>query len=122
MREIVRNLQKARALISDPQHWLINIMSKLRGEGDYAYCALGAVEKAVGAERYRGSQDCLPEILALDAMIPPGGHDKRSEHGYHYGNHRAALRVANYNNASTHQEVLAWFDSAIEFQKTAPAE
>ena len=114
---VLENLQKARDLIAEPEHFVTGIRHcpRAAAEGSYAHCALGAIEAAMGKEHLWSADSCYPEVLALSACIPDGAvrdippsvHDSR---------------VAAYNNRSGHKTVLAWFDRAIEVQKEHPTE
>lgn len=97
-------LKKARGFIAKPQHWTQGIR-----EDHGAYCALGALDKAFGGEY---ACDFTPTVSFLRSImtkrelsLEPGDCQNYSDD---------AGKVAKFNNAASHREVLRLFDRAIK--------
>lgn len=99
---ILEILQKARALIADPEHWTRGVSARTRhgipctvGEG-HSFCAIGALDRAMAGV-----------VWSLDQEFP---HDiLRKAIG--------TLGIADWNDRSNHVDVLAGFDKAIELAR-----
>lgn len=120
MNDRVRNnLMKARELIADHRDWGLGSLAQWCQYPDGTHCqhcALGAIGAAVGLPpnvlfdgNYAALEAaCRLEILALAKESPlyeplPGASTRR-----------LSRAVFLHNDSSTHEEVLAWFDRAIE--------
>lgn len=119
---LIAQLEQARDLIAKPGTWVkrrrkvkrapIPLLERLAGGQPYAYCALGALDKARGGRITESNEDCDPLVLALYAALPPKarwGHDK----------HR---NVYYYNDTHEQHEVISLFNRAIELQREHPME
>ena len=124
---VIGTLERSRKLITPPEKWCIERI-EYRG----AYCALGALSAVRGTQMHAYRSDVCYEtmdVIALDAAIPAGKrHVPYTYTGvngtgkYTMSPNGPTQRVASYNNRSTHEEVLAWFDRAIALQKEHPME
>lgn len=93
-------LVAARAVIAKPENWTINALARdkhnepthANADDAVCFCAAGAIRKAVG------SID-MNVIEALEEVLLDRGQDPN---------------VPTFNDRSTHAEVLALFDAAIE--------
>lgn len=88
-------LKTARELISKPENWCVKDSYKPVYPRGMAYCAIGAVWAASTALNMPQAYDLA--YCALGRAIP-----------------RGQLYVSSWNDSSTHEEVLAGFDRAIE--------
>lgn len=105
----VEILTKARQLITPSKKWTKYIRKTCgweNGKYTFSYCALGALD-AVRGEIENRKELIAPEIEALAKTInvPPTRADT------------LPWIVADFNNNHDHDEVLAWFDRAIEYAK-----
>ena len=100
--EVVRILKHAKALIADKEHWLQEAFAT-NAEGRNTspwnadavnFCAVGANRKAAGMEHSEGSR----KYLAIACKLMTFGE---------YSN------IAEFNDRSTHEEVMELFDVAI---------
>lgn len=119
--DVLRNLEKAREIITPKDKWCTGLRWRMREDGEYAHCALGAIEAAIGGIEQKNLADCCtPEVVALVAAIPPA---EKATTAKSWGvNISNAAHVATYNNRSNHQTILTWFDRAIELQREHPME
>lgn len=100
MQEVVDVLVRARALIASEDRWCRGSYSKLQDDGFFAFCAVGAELQAT-----RGIVDWSdesPSLLALIAALPEG-YDR--------------ISVFNDDPKTTHADVLALYDRAIEMER-----
>jgi len=116
--DVVKNLEKAREIITPREKWIVGNRWRELKEGGYAHCALGAIEMAKGGISHKNSaKNCDPEVVALAAAIPANEKAKALQvTGVH------AAQVAHYNNRIDHETVLKWFDKAIQLQREHPME
>lgn len=123
--EVAHRLSKARQLITPPEKW--NQGSQITKKDDgFSHCALGAlnfvdVDLESKTAFLDGASNCNLQLYwgcvnALAAEVPPdievtyaGEVVKRLRDTVHL-----STLVAGYNNMSSHETVLAWFDQAIE--------
>jgi hypothetical protein len=121
---ILKTLIDARAKITERENWLIGIRVAPNINGTYAYCALGAIEAALGVTRSPldlWHEDYIATCRILAATIE----NEIDENIHHcvkrfYGNNHVLIDenlIAEYNNRHSHKEVLAWFDRAIASQR-----
>ena len=104
--ESIELLQSARELIAAPQHWTKGSYRRYRRTGQRAYCVLGAIHESLWADDYtpeRYAAIKTPAIASLYMAIPKdfmGG-------------------LPEYNDArrTTHADILALFDRAIELAR-----
>ena len=90
-------LSHARKMIEDPSHWVQGAWKCPLGDGAFRRCAYQAVHDAA-------NEIGLPDLAALKALARAVG-DAR----------RAPRRVVPaFNDRSSHKEVLALFDLALE--------
>lgn len=94
---VKENLIKAKALIDTPEKWT-------RGEYMHSgcFCALGALAEALDIDPVSARLSMTPELLALRGAVP-----------------EPFFSVWRYNDepSTTHADVLALFDRAIEAAK-----
>lgn len=106
-------LTKARAAIATPEQWCQNI----RHSG-LAYCALGAIDCALGDSGYGSAAEKSPATALLAAVLRPEERERsirRLREVFEVsGRPSNPSLVAQFNNSSSHAEVLAIFDRAIE--------
>ena len=102
-------LQKARELITDPTNWTQNVTARdnqnfpvVATQRDACqWCAVGALARTVylnigfkqRAKAYLKAQQSLQKVIPEDTLI------------------------GTYNDNHTHQDILATFDKAIEFEE-----
>lgn len=122
--DVVRNLEKAREVITPPEKWCVGSRHSSAG----AHCALGAIEVAAQTGRYH-ADNCTPPVVALAAAIPADEREaikaarlKDGRNGHVPGVNDNTYLVAVYNNTSDHKTVLEWFDRAIQLQREHPME
>jgi hypothetical protein len=121
---ILTTLIDARAKITQRENWLIGIRAAPNMNGTYAYCALGALEAALGLTRSNldlWHEEYIDTCRVLATTIE-NEIDERIHHCVKrfYGNNHILIYenlIAEYNNRHTHKEVLAWFDRAIASQR-----
>ena len=101
------DLIAARALIARPGDWGTVWRSR---RGSSPYCALGAIAKAIfgDAESYRVYCDGDAVLAPLAAALPA---EARNTSRF------TSTQIGLFNDRSTHAEVLALFDRAIERQR-----
>lgn len=108
-----------RAAIASPENWTRHIRKISRGDG-FAYCALGALDHALGhdCDRPRNSS---PAIDALALSLTPSQVQETNVHCTRIWGEDTKLDgpglVAQFNNSHSHEEVLAVFDRAIQRQR-----
>ncbi len=107
MTSVQESLQKARALISDPDCWCINRLSQIGPSGRMQYCAIGAVQQVAVWGTWAEAHTALAKVAAQRLDEP--------YHGMFSGKH-----IAEYNNSHTHAEVLSMFDEAIQSLEAKP--
>lgn len=100
---ILRNLIAARALIADERNWTPWIRKMWRGDNDFAFCALGAVEEVMGTHNWHRSAEV--KRLAATSIVP------------FYRRHDAPFAVAHHNNTRGHAATLEMFDKAISARR-----
>ena len=126
MATVLKNLQKAREIITPPDRWIRWSRWESHEDGGHAHCALGALEAARTGKEYDMVHSCTPEVVALALVITDDEWDKVCKHPKNNGEWGKAspldARVAGYNNLNDHKSVLALFDRAIEIQKEHPTE
>ena len=116
---VIANLQKAREIITPEDKWCVGARWLHRGRySGNTHCALGALEAAGVAEKNMANS-CHPEVVALAAAIP-AKEKARSSDGW--TDFPADAHVAQYNNRSTHKQVLEWFDRTVAHLKQHPME
>jgi hypothetical protein len=110
---VLKILMDARATITKRKNWTIGIRRAPRLGGGNAYCALGAIEAAIGLNSsmldlwHEGYCDtCRALVQNLEGEHYTGPHVLVNEN-----------LIAEYNNNHSHKEVLAWFDRAIASQR-----
>ncbi len=122
-------LNAARALISRPNGWVINVTDRNNKDGTYAHCAQGAVLAVKGLSRgYNEAFDALVKPLRRKyetgtlptAVYGGGGTKPKTWEDALAGNGWYA--IAQFNNSTSQAEVVALFDEAIadEEAKLAP--
>ena len=117
---VIANLQKAREIITPEDKWCVGVRWWAKDDqGGYAHCALGALEAVQGRHRKNLAASCDPEVIALVATIPA---DEKAKSSDGWIDFPANAHVAQYNNRSTHKQVLEWFDHTIEHLKQHPME
>lgn len=98
---IKENLIAAKALIDTPEKW---IKYDLRNDDRTCFCAIGAVEKAINLDPIDGDLFNSPEVMALAAsLVEPS--DTWTD-----------LSFYNDRETTTHADIMALFDRAIEAQ------
>jgi hypothetical protein len=103
--ETIEILRKARALIAQGYVRHIRRIDDL--DGRTRFCALGAVDAAVGGGMACG--DWSPAVSALSHAIPEGSEEALVG----YNSLWEPGRVANYNNNTDQARTVAMFDRAI---------
>lgn len=102
MSKVQEVLLKAKELIKDPANWM---QGKFTNESRTCFCALGAVAVAKGC-----SFDVAYATTAAEVLK-----EAVSDHSSFDGPYKETFAV--YNDASTHDEVMAAFDKAIQIAK-----
>ena len=105
----VETLKKARSLISGPGRW-VRAWGVKDGDGEMAYCAVGAVKVAAGLHysptgRNTANEESKAAVAALAKVV---GGSRRGD-------------VVEYNDSHDQDCVLKMFDAAIEAEKAKEA-
>jgi len=98
-------LKQARGLISSPENWTQGRWER-RLEGRVSYCAIGAVQHALGHDNQLDIPHPMASVIVEECLAPVIGKDSRAA-------------VASYNDSQPHECVLAMFDAAIEREEAA---
>jgi len=98
-------LKQARGLISSPENWTQGQWER-RLEGRVSYCAIGAVQRALGHDSQLGIPHPMANVIVEECLAPVIGKTSR-------------MAVASYNDSHPHECVLAMFDAAIEREEAA---
>jgi hypothetical protein len=121
---ILKTLIDARAKITERENWLIGIRAAPNINGTYAYCALGAVEAALGFTRspldfWHEEYIETCRVLAMSIEHEIDAQTRECIKRFYGLNHMLTYEniIADYNNTHTHKEVLTWFDRAIASQR-----
>lgn len=117
MKSNLETLITARAAIAEPHSWTIGSRRTYRAGVGYAYCALGAVDVATGE---RAEHHPITELL-YSAMLPAErerGEAVLRNRWREEAPYEHSSVVAQFNNASTHSEVLTLFDRAIAAERS----
>lgn len=98
-------LTAARERITPRERWTQGALKREDG----SMCAIGSIVDVMGGSlasegRWTPAMDA---IQGLSEAIPSDTHSI-------YGGNPVGNPVASYNNTHSHQEVLAWFDQAID--------
>jgi len=112
----LETLTAVRAVIEHPENWTIGIRKDPRGTHGYAYCALGAFDEVL--DEWAADDDPAVAVLARAMSFEQF---TRAFHRYVQlcnAKPGAAGIVAQFNNTSTHAEVIALIDRAISRQRT----
>ncbi len=124
----VKILKEAKALINQPNGWIINEAVHKNKDGTYAFCAQGAVSTCYEHGKINDAYSALASVLRrrwLQGQLPEpiyggGGCRPRTWEGAFEGHGWYA--IAQFNNSTSQAEVVALFDEAIadEEAKLAP--
>lgn len=113
-------LTGARAAIAEERHWRQGIRKDWASDGRWAFCALGAIDEALNGKDadYHPATAVLFECLtSAERERAYGVLHRRWGHMPDMLSQRKHWVVVQFNNSSTHAEVLAAFDRAIERQR-----
>lgn len=116
-------LRAATEVIRKPENWC----KGARDNGKGAHCAMGAVGVALKAHNLNHPGHALfgPIVADLAANTPiPASQMARDPHNSPWNDTfdfeapgNANWKVARYNNTSTHEQVLAWFENTANGMK-----
>lgn len=123
-------LRHAKALISDPAHWIVGQFARDdAGRSQYfdapmatCFCMVGAILRAKyelieGYDKLNGNWRDEPEIAPLDACVSPVVKERYAIELLDAD----AIPFINDAEQTTHNEVMAYFDCAIaRAEKEAP--
>lgn len=129
MSTVLWNLQKARDLLARKDGFVHGKLWEERKDGSMACCSLGALIMAEGGN-VRVAHSCAPEVIALASCLPDEAKEKMENGGLHDPYHNrtarrdsdAAVKVVTFNNTSSQEAVVAWFDRTIAVQREHPTE
>lgn len=99
MTTVKDNLIAARALIDTPEKW---IRDRIENAG--CFCAMGAIAEATRTQRGGVWTSETAEYAALRDALPEGG--------------TRSVPTYNDNRSTTHADIMALFDRAIEAETT----
>lgn len=121
---ILKILIDARAKITNARNWTIGLRKMPIDNGDHAYCALGAIEAAIGVTRspldfWHEEYVDTCRVLAGNIENEVDANIRKCMKKFYGLDHMLTYEnlIADYNNKHTHKEVLAWFDRTIANQQ-----